>query len=147
MASRPWSPLNHQLFSPPAREFVANIAAIRIDIETQVRPAFVRVRSWVHVVDLQGRLPYLPLEIWMHIASFVSRSWFPPSGSTHAIAYHPQLRYLQPVLSVFALCADISLTTSVPLGLHGAGNTCTATAAESAVRTGARWSRSYLHRR
>jgi hypothetical protein len=72
-ASLPWSLSTHDLFS---FEFQSCIESV----------------DWLRqAIAVQRHLPVLPLEIWLHIMTFVSRSWFAPKHS-QAITFHPILK-------------------------------------------------------
>jgi hypothetical protein len=62
MATDPWSPVSHALHGPSFRKGLMNVFYLQ------------------HMVNKQGNLPYLPQELWVYIAGFVSRSWFPEAA-------------------------------------------------------------------
>lgn len=60
LAVLPWFPANTPLFGRAFRQTLFTIALVKNRLEQE------------------SALPYLPNEIWLHIMSFVSRSWFEP---------------------------------------------------------------------
>eukprot|EP00047_Mylnosiga_fluctuans_P003041 m.227128 g.227128 ORF g.227128 m.227128 type:complete len:668 (+) comp11542_c0_seq1:246-2249(+) len=72
---------------PPCRETTAIVSMACAPWKPEATPLFGRTFSegvlsvfrLQHQLDRVGKLPTLPTEMWLHIASFVDRSWFAPA--------------------------------------------------------------------
>lgn len=62
MAVQPWYPSSTGLYGSAFRRTLVTVLLVKNRLERD------------------GSLPYLPTEIWLHIMSFVSRSWFEPEA-------------------------------------------------------------------
>ena len=89
LASEPWSPRSHALHGPTFQKNIMNVFYLQHMLN-------------IHKTDL----PYLPREIWIHIASFFQRSWYPEESCSPASPFNSS--------SHFFSSSHISSTPSHP---------------------------------